>query len=326
MKVSQTHLNKINNNKKLLQKILENPYELIYIYLNGSNNYQTIGIGILPKIIGTSFNQIVEINSQTNTERYITNIELAEAQGYNNINYKDINNSSFLPRIIGNSIPKIFIGYEIDSYNIINPSIGVIGGYGLEGMALNKYDFKFLTITNHIYKCYLSGENIESVLKQNNPPEYIYQPNNYHNEAVDILIWKFPCQYGSTQNRNSNYIEQENYKYEFEAEVEDNCKYIKKYSPKYIIMELPSNIRHKQLGIQNLKKIKFLELQLGFDYVREEYAFNTKDYGLKQNRRSYIVRFKLNLPKNIIRGYDNIVEKYYYYNLDTKISSYSLVN
>lgn len=295
MKVSQTHLNKINDNKKLLQKILENPYKLIYIYLNGSNNYQTIGIGILPKIIGTSFYQIVEINSQTNTARYITNIELAEAQGYNNINCKDINYSTFLPRIIGNSIPKIFIEYEIDSYNIINPSIGVIGGYGLEGMALNKYNFKFLTITNHINYGYLSTENIESVLKQNNPPEYIYQPNNYHNEVVDILIWKFPCQYGSTQNRNSNYIEQEKYKFEFEAEVEDNYKYIKKYSPKYIIMELPSNINWNRLGVHNENKIIFISNKLGSSYNFSWYSCNTKNQGLNQNRKSIIVKFKRNI-------------------------------
>jgi site-specific DNA-cytosine methylase len=323
MKLSHLHLEKINSNHKLKKIILENPNELIYIYLNANANYQTISIGILPKIIGTSYNQIVQINPKINTARYITNIELAKAQGYN-INYRDINSISILPRIIGNSIPKIFIEYEINSYNISNPSIGVIGGYGLEGILLSNYNFKFLTITNHINNGYLSKENIESILKKNNPPNYIYSPNQYHNEYVDILIWKFPCQYGSNQNRNCNFKKQIKYKENFEDELIDNYKYIQKYSPRYIILELPSNINHKTLGIHNLRKISFLENLLGKDYIREEYAFNTKDYGLNQNRRSYIVRFKLNLPNNIIRGYDMGRNKNFYHNIDTKISSYKL--
>ena len=84
------------------------------------------------------------------------------------------------------------------------------------------------------------------------------------------------------------------------------------------MIELPSNINHSSLGTHNLEKIGLLEAVLGTDYIREEYAFNTKKYGLKQNRRSYIVRFKLNLPKNIIRGYDSDIDSLYYYNTDTK--------
>ena len=257
--------------------------------------------------------------------RYITNKELAKAQDYT-INLRNINSNQFITKIIGNSIPKLFIEAEIKSYNIVNPSIGVIGGYGLEGLALDNCDFKFLTITNHINNSYLSSENIVEVLSNNNPPKNIYEPNNYHEGKVDILILKFPCQYGSNQNRNSNIKKQLEYKKKFESELNHNYNnYIKKYSPKYIMMELPSNINHKSLGSKNIEKIGLLEEILGSDYSREEYPFNTKDYGLKQNRRSYIVRFKLNLPPNIIRGYDSDIDTLYYYNIDTKISSYSLV-
>ena len=61
-----------------------------------------------------------------------------------------------------------------------------------------------------------------------------------------------------------------------------------------------------------------METVFGKDYIGEYYPFNTKDYGLKQNRRSYMVVFRLELPKNIIRGYDELLEQNYYYNMDTK--------
>lgn len=322
--ISAAHMKKLESNEKLQRKLFSNCSNKIYIDLNGNQNYQTIGKGVMPKIKGTSYKQIVEIDPNTMTCRYITNIELAEAQGYI-INLRYINSNSFIVRIIGNSIPKLFIEAEIKSYNIICPSVGVIGGYGLEGLALNNCNFEFLTITNHTNNGYLSCDNIKSVLYNNNPPPYIYEPNNYHEGKVDILIWKFPCQYGSNQNRNSNSTKQIIIKKEFEAELKDNYNhYIKKYSPKHIMIELPSNINHKSLGEKNLEKIGLLEKVLGTDYSREEYAFNTKKYGLNQNRRSYIVRFTLNLPKNIIIGYDSARNKKFYHNIDTKISSYNL--
>ena len=278
----------------------------------------------MPKIKGTSYKQIVEIDPNTMTCRYISNIELAEAQGYT-INLSDINSKPFICRIIGNSIPKLFIEAELKYYDYQYPSVGVIGGYGLEGLALNGCDFKFLTITNHIKNGYLSSDDIKLVISNNNPPNNIYEPNNYYKGKVDIVIWKFPCQYGSNQNRNSNSTKQIIIKKEFEAELNDNYNhYIKKYSPKHIMIELPSNINHKSLGEKNLEKIGLLEKVLGTDYIREEYAFNTKKYGLNQNRHSYIVRFTLNLPKNIIRGYDLARNKKFYHNIDTKISSYKL--
>jgi hypothetical protein len=320
---SDAHMRKLESNIKLQSILNRNCSDYIYIDLNGSLNYQTIGIGAFPKIKGTSYNQIVEINPNTMSYRYITNIELAEAQGYT-IKFRDIDYYSFIPRIIGNSIPKLFIEAEISYYGIQYPSVGVIGGYGLEGLALSGCNFKFLTITNHINNGYLSSENIKLVLNNNNPPLHIYEPNNYYEGQVKILIWKFPCKYGSNQNRNSNTKNQLKYKKEFEAEVRDNYKYIRKYSPKHIMIELPSNINHSSLGTHNLKKIGLLEEVLGTDYIREEYPFNTKEYGLKQNRRSYIVRFTLNLPKNIVRGYDSARNKKFYHNIDTKISSYKL--
>jgi len=322
--ISASHMKKLESNEKLQIIINSNCSSNIYIDLNGSQNYQTIGKGVMPKIKGTSYKQIVEIDPNTTTPRYITNIELAEAQGYI-INLRNINSIPFIVRIIGNSIPKLFIEAEINFYGIQYPSVGVIGGYGLEGLALSDCNFEFLTITNHINNGYLSSDNIKLVLYNNNPPSYIYEPNNYHEGEVDILILKFPCQYGSNQNRNSNSTKQIIIKKEFEDELQDNYNnYIKKYSPKYIMVELPSNINNKSLGDKNLEKIGLLEEVLGTDYIREEYAFNTKKYGLNQNRRSYIVRFTLNLPKNIIRGYDLARNKKFYHNIDTKISSYKL--
>ena len=322
--ISDAHMKKLESNEKLQRLINSNCSSKIYIDLNGSQNYQTIGNGLIPKIKGTSYNQIVEIEPNTMTCRYITNIALAEAQGYI-INLRYINTNSFIVRIIGNSIPKLFIDAEILSYGIQYPSVGVIGGYGLEGLALNNCNFEFLTITNHINNGYLSSDNIKLVLSNNNPPTYIYEPNNYYKGHVDIIIWKFPCQYGSNQSRNSNTKKQLKLKTEFEDELQDNYNsYIKKYSPTHIMIELPSNINHSSLGTHNLEKIGLLEAVLGTDYIREEYAFNTKKYGLKQNRRSYIVRFTLNLPKNIIRGYDSARNKKFYHNTDTKISSYKL--
>ena len=322
--ISDAHMKKLESNEKLQRLINSNCSSKIYIDLNGSQNYQTIGNGLIPKIKGSSYNQIVEIEPNTMTCRYITNIALAEAQGYI-INLRYINTNSFIVRIIGNSIPKLFIDAEIQYYNILCPSVGVIGGYGLEGLALNNCNFEFLTITNHINNGYLSSDNIKLVLSNNNPPTYIYEPNNYYKEVVDILIWKFPCQYGSNQSRNSNTKKQLKLKTEFEDELQDNYNsYIKKYSPTHIMIELPSNINHSSLGTHNKRKIGLLEEVLGKDYIREEYAFNTKKYGLKQNRRSYIVRFTLNLPKNIIRGYDSARNKKFYHNTDTKISSYKL--
>ena len=143
--ISDSHLEKLENNEKLQSTINSNRSGKIYIDLNGSQNYQTISEGVMPKIKGTSYKQIVEIDPNTITCRYITNIELAEAQGYI-INLRYINSNSFIVRIIGNSIPKLFIVAEIKSYNIICPSVGVIGGYGLEGLALSDCNFEFLTI------------------------------------------------------------------------------------------------------------------------------------------------------------------------------------
>jgi len=293
--ISERHYHFINTNRIVQKKIYENPSKLIYIYLNGSERYRTSCVGLLPKIIGTSYNLIVEIESTTMTCRYITTRELAEAQGYTNIRVID---ESFFARIIGNSIPKPLIENEIINSNIVNPTIGVIGGYGLEGSLLIDIncDFKFLTMTNHINNNYLTSKNIESVLNYNNPPEFVYQPNNYHNQRVDILIWKFPCKYGSTQSRNSNYSKQVIEKEHFEDEVNDNAKYINKYSPKTIIMEFPSNINHKLLDSKTEKKIYYIKRIIGTDYTCKWYPTNTKDYGLKQNRRSYIIRFELNLP------------------------------
>jgi site-specific DNA-cytosine methylase len=316
--ISAAHMKKLESNEKLQRIINSNYSSKIYIDLNGNQNYQTIGKGLFPKIKGSSYKQIVEIDPNTEDRRYITNIELAEAQGYI-INLPDINSTPFIVRIIGNSIPKLFIEAEINSYGIQYPSVGVIGGYGLEGLALSNCNFEFLTITNHTNNGYLSSDNIKSVLYNNNPPSYIYEPNNYHEGRVDIVIWKFPCQYGSNQSRNSNTKKQLKLKTEFEDELQNNYNsYIKKYSPTHIMIELPSNINHKSLGEKNLEKIGLLEKVLGKDYIREEYAFNTKKYGLNQNRRSYIVRFTLNLPKNIIRGYDSDIDSLYYYNTDTK--------
>ena len=327
MSITYYHEEKIRLNFKLQKLLNSNNTIKIYIYLNGETRYQTISVGILPKIIGTSYNKIIEIDPISMSYKYITNIELAKYQGYT-INLRDINFKSFISRIIGNSIPKIFIEAEINNYinylKISKPSVGVIGGYGLEGLALTKYNFKFLTITNHINTGYLSSDNIKLVLTNNNPPNNIYEPNNYHSEKVDILIWKFPCQYGSTQNRNSNTKKQTKYKDQFEAELTNNYKYIQEYSPKFIMIELPSNINHSCLGDHNIRKIDIFKILLGKDYTCEYYAFNTKDYGLRQNRRSYIVRFKLNLPNNIIRGYDSARNKNFYYNKDTQKSCYNM--
>ena len=77
--VSDRHLKTINNSPKIEKKIRENQNSYIYAYLNGSENYRTCAADLLPKIIGTSYQQIVEINPVTNEYRYISNIELAEA-------------------------------------------------------------------------------------------------------------------------------------------------------------------------------------------------------------------------------------------------------
>jgi hypothetical protein len=320
-------IEKINTNTKIPLEIIKAKSKgilYIYIYTNGSEKYQTIGQeGLIPKIIGTSYKNIIKIDITNLTMRELTNCELAEAQGYTGLDYSE-NFKVYMPRIIGNSIPKEFIKYEIDrlwnSPKDQKPRVGVIGAYGLEGMALENTNsiFVFSTITNHINNGYLSSGDIEATLTKYNKPDYIYQPNNYHNSKVDILLIKFPCKYGSNQTRNSNSRKQIQEKEDWETELIHNTKYINEYSPKYIITELPSNVNHQNRGSHNDKKIKYMETVFGKDYIGEYYAFNTKDYGLKQNRRSYMVVFRLELPKNIIRGYDELLEQNYYYNMDTK--------
>lgn len=321
--ISIKHYNKIIENTKFKKKKKKNPTKKLYIYLNGSKNYQTSCIDILPKIVGTSTKNIVEYNPYTNNFRYITNTELARSQGYD-IKF-DINDEFeiYIGRIIGNSIPKIFVDIEIKNSNILNPRTAVIGSYGLEGLTLKNTNYIFAVITNHIANNYLSSRQISSTINKYNPPKKIYLPHDIINDEVDILLWKFPCKYGSNLSRNSNNKKQKKEKDHFNNDVLYGSDYIKRTSPKIIITELPSNINHSVLGKYNKKKLRILIKNIGKDYkLKKYYPVNTKDYGLKQNRRSYICVFELNLPDNILRGYDNIAKKTFYYNINTKSWNY----
>tara|TARA_B100001094_G_scaffold305569_1_gene335518 strand:- start:333 stop:1346 length:1014 start_codon:yes stop_codon:yes gene_type:complete len=327
--VSTIHSNKVITNKQFIKKIYEYPNKNIYIYLNGSENYQTSCIDILPKIVGTSTKYIVKYSPYTKVVEYITNTELARAQGYTIYLNPNEEFDIYIGRIIGNSIPKIFINIEIEYYiqklNIYNPRTAVIGAYGLEGLTLENTNYIFAGITNHITNNYLSSQQISSTISKNNPPKKIYLPHHIIYDKVDILLWKFACKYGSNLSRNSNSIKQTKEKNYFNNDILYGSDYIKRTSPKIIITELPSNINNSVLGKYNENKLQILIKNIGKDYKLKYYQVNTKDYGLKQNRRSYICIFELDLPDNILRGYDNIAKKIFYYNINTKSWSYSLI-
>ena len=51
-------------------------FKYIYIDLNGSQNYQTIGKGVMPKIKGTSYKQIVEKHPITLVLKLFVNTSL----------------------------------------------------------------------------------------------------------------------------------------------------------------------------------------------------------------------------------------------------------
>lgn len=324
--LSNAHSKKVKTNKQFIKKIYENPHKYIYIYLNGSENYQTSCIGILPKIVGTSTKNIVKYNPNTKKVEYITNTELARAQGYIIVLNPKEEYDIYIGRIIGNSIPKIFVKYEIDhctkKLNILNPKTAVFGAYGLEGDILVYTDYRFARITSHTENNYLSSQQISSTIRKNNPPKKIYLHYHIIDDKVDILLWKFACRYGSNLSRNSNSIKQIKEKNYFNDEILYGSDYIKRTSPKIILTELPGNINYSVLGKYNETKLQILIKNIGKDYKLRYYQVNTKDYGLKQNRKSYICVFELDIGQNIQRYYDNLLKINYYHNDITKESFY----
>ncbi len=232
----------------------------------------------------------------------------------------------YIGRIIGYSIPKIFVNIEIEDYiqklNISNPKTAVIGAYGLEGLTLENTDYRFARITSHTENNYLSSQQISSTIRKNNSPKKIYLPYHIIDDKVDILLWKFACRYGSNLSRNSNSIKQIKEKEYFNNDILYGSDYIKRTSPKIIITELPSNIKYSVLGKYNETKLQILIKNIGKDYKLRYYQVNTKDYGLKQNRKSYICVFELDIGQNIQRYYDNLLKINYYHNSITKESFY----
>ena len=155
----------------LLSKICDDRLDkyqdgIVYMYTNGSIEYRTISLSILPKIVGTTYKHMVKIikkNGIIISASYIKAIELAKAQGYD-INLKD---EPYIYKIIGCSIPSPIIErevlYFITRFNNIKPKIGVIGGYGLEGLAIGRTNGEhvFTQITNHTDNKYLKNSQIK---------------------------------------------------------------------------------------------------------------------------------------------------------------------
>ena len=296
MTILSKHIDIIKNDARL------NKYDnmKVYIYTNGSEEYRTVSPYILPKIVGTTYRNMIELNiknGKIESAEYIQINRLAKAQGYN-INLKD---EPYLYKIIGCSIPSPIIEREIlyfsSRFNIQNPKIGVIGGYGLEGQAIGRTNGEhvFTQITNHTDNNYLKKSQIKKTINSlNKRPNYIYYPNEYPNLAIEILIWKTSCRYGSNLSRNSNRRKQNIEKDKFEREVREVVRnYILPNSPKQIMIELSSNINHINISSVNQKKIGLFQKYIGSDYKIRQYFINTnKDCGLEQNRNSFIVNFE----------------------------------
>ena len=239
--LSKYHKDLINNDSRLDR--LDNGK--LYIFTNGSERYRTLSQSILPKIVGTTYRHMIEItikNHRIVGMNYILANRLAKAQGYD-INLKD---EPYLYKIIGCSIPSPIIereiNYFISRFNIQNPKIGVIGGYGLEGQAIGRTNGEhvFTQITNHTDNNYLKKSQIKKTINSlNKRPNYIYYPNEYSNLAIEILIWKTSCRYGSNLSRNSNRLKQRGERDKFEREVSEVVQnYIKPHTPKQILIEL----------------------------------------------------------------------------------------
>jgi len=296
MSLSDTHILKIRNNKKFWQQQKDNPKKNLYIYLNGSTEYQTIGVGKLPKIVGTSCKQIVKYDYKTGEYRYISDLELARTQGYyarKSVSFKNYS-ISFI-RIVGCSIVYHALIYQINELKneIKNhkPFIGVIGSYGLEGIPINdtgsKYIFSVLTHDKNI-----SQDNISPVMEINCPPKNIYPPFHQYDDIVDILIWKSPCVWSSL-SRNSSYKQNKQNKKLYEKDVQKYSNIIQRNAPKFIIIELPSNFNHTNLSKKNKENIYILKKYLNKYNIYKCYSRTANYYNLNQNRRFWILVFKV---------------------------------
>jgi hypothetical protein len=324
--LSKNHYSIINKD----QRIKRYNNSIIYLFTNGSDGYRTLSPYIFPKIVGTTYKNMVKVvikNNKIISCDYIQSKQLASAQGYE-INLPE---TPYLYKIIGCSIPSPIIereiNYFINRFNISKPKVGVLGGYGLESLAIGNTNAVhiFTQITNHTDNNYLKiAEITKTINSLNKRPKYIYYPKEYPNLAIEILIWKTSCRYGSNLSRNSNRSKQRVEREKFENEIcEVVQNYIKPHTPNQILIELSSNINHKKISEVNKKKIWLFQKYIGNDYNIRPYFINTIDCGLEQNRNSLMVIFELNLPTNYKRLYDKKNNSNYYYNINTNISSWT---
>ena len=270
----------------------------LYININGTKKYQTQS-SICPKIVGTSI--IVKVLKTPKGIKIVKlkNTELAKLQGYDipkRFNQKEY---KYMNRVIGNSIPGPVLTKQIKrikrELGLYRISIGAIGTYGLENYELVKHDFKFGVLPSHINNNYLNQDKIIDTMNRNFPQNNkLYNPTNYHNEKVNLLIYKSDCRYGSTINRNRSSDFQENYRINFIEEVNDIYdNYISKYEPDRLFIELPVNFNHNSLSKLNKDKKNIFQSVFKKYRLKYNYLDTTLNYKLTQNRKFYIMDFEL---------------------------------
>ena len=122
----------------------------------------------------------------------------------------------------------------------------------------------------------------------NCPPKNIYPPFHQYDDIVDILIWKSPAM--STEEITINKISKiKNYM----KKMFKNIVILYNVAPKFIIIELPSNFNHTNLSKKNKENIYILKKYLKKYNIYKCYSRTANYYNLNQNRRFWILVFKL---------------------------------